>query len=45
MDYAKEFVKETKKDENTIAVINHVRIYKRMLIPYELVGMKGNQQT
>jgi len=45
MDYAKEYVQETNKDENILAIINHVRIYQKMLIPCELVGMQGNQQT
>ena len=45
MDYAKEYVKEEQIDENNITIINHIRLYKRMLIPCELVRMNGDKRT
>jgi len=45
MEYAIKYVSQTNKSHNIISIINHVRIYKQMLLPFELVGMTGNKQT
>jgi hypothetical protein len=45
MDHAICYVKEKKLPKSTIQAINHVRIYKKMILPCELVGFNGNQIT
>ena len=41
MDYAIRYSKSLK----IVEAINHVRLYKRMILPCELVGFKGNCKT
>jgi len=45
MDYAIQFTKSNQEFENSIQIINHVRIFKQMLLPCELVGLNGNKRT
>jgi len=45
MDYAIEYAKEKEIDEKIIQLINHVRLYKRIILPCELVGLKGREET
>ena len=41
MDYAIEHSKEIK----TIEAINHVKIFKKIMLPCELVGFRGGKET
>ena len=45
MDLATSYVKEEKLNPNIIAPINQVRLFKKMFLPCELVGLKGNVKT
>jgi len=45
MDFAKEYIEVTQQDIKWIATINHVRLYKKMILPCELVGMNGGKRT
>jgi len=45
MDYAIEYAKEKEMDEKIIPLINHVRLYKRIILLCELVGLKGREET
>jgi len=45
MDYAISYVKERKLNPKIIAPINHVRQFKKMFLPCELVGLRGNVKT
>ena len=45
MDYAIEYAKEKEMDEKIIQLINHVRLYKRIILPYELVSLMGREET
>lgn len=45
MDLATEYVISKKLSEESIAPINHVRLFKRMILPCELVGLMGNCKT
>jgi hypothetical protein len=45
MDYAVEYVTERELTKKTLQAINHVRLYKRMLLPCELIGFHGDQVT
>ena len=40
IDYVKEYAKEERIENNNIAIINYIRLFKRILLPYELVGIK-----
>ena len=39
MDWAIEYVKQKQYNNTIIAIINSVRLYQKILLPYELVGM------
>ena len=41
IDYAIQY----SKDLTLIEAINHVRIYKKMILPFELFGFNGNCKT
>ena len=45
MDYVKIYIKEKDKNMEIIASLNHVRLYKKIILPYELVGIEGNKKT
>ena len=45
MDYAIEYAKEKEMDEKIIPLINHVRLYKRIILLCKLVGLKGREET
>ena len=45
MEYAREYRKETNLGINVLKLINHVRLYKRVFLPFELVGQSGKDQT
>ena len=45
MDMVVKYVKELNLGYDIIAPINQVRISKRMTLPYELVGFKGDRKT
>ena len=45
MDYAIKYVNEKELDYGIVEAINHVRIFKQMILPYELVGFCGNKET
>ena len=41
MDMVIEYADKLNLDSNIIALINHIRISKRMVLPCELVGFSG----
>ena len=45
MDYAIDYVNERYLSEKILAPINHVRLYKEMILPCELVRMEGSCKT
>ena len=45
MDYTVIYVEENEMIYKIIEAINHVRIYKRMILPCELTGFFGNKVT
>ena len=45
MEYAYEYVVNEKKSTDTLKLINHVRLYKRVYLPCELLGQRGKEQT
>ena len=45
MAYVREYRKETNLGINALKLINHVRLYKRVFLPFELVGQSGKDQT
>ena len=45
MAYAREYRKETNLGINALKLINHIRLYKRVFLPFELVGQSGKDQT
>jgi len=45
MDYAVKYVKEMKLNPNIILPINHMRHYKKLYLPCELVGMSSRIRT
>ena len=45
MDWVIEYVKSNDLSLKVIPPINHMRIYKQMFLPYELVGMEGESKT
>ena len=42
MNYAQIYIEEKDKITKIIAPVNQVRIYKKMILPCELVGIAGN---
>jgi len=45
MDYAIDYVKEKNLAMKILALINHVRLHKEIILLYELVGMEGRCKT
>ena len=45
MDYAKEYAKEENLGIETLKSINHVRLYKGVFLPCELLGQSRKEQT
>jgi len=45
MDLAIEYVQSNRLSEKIIALINHVRLYKKIILPCELVGLIGDKAT
>ena len=45
MEYSIEFTKTQKQNKLEIAKINYIRIFKKALLPCELVGMNGYEIT
>ena len=45
MDYAIEYGKRDEAVDGEREAINHVRIYKKMILPFEVVGFRGAQET
>ena len=45
MDYTQIYVVERNLKSNIITLLNHVRIYKKMILLRELVGMCRNKKT
>ena len=45
MDYIKTHVKEKEKKIEIIVSLNHVRLYKKIILPCELVAIEGNKKT
>ena len=45
MDYAVEYVRSNELKPNALAPINHVRMWKKMTLPCELIGFTGTKET
>ena len=45
MDYIQIYVENRKLSINIIPPINHIRMYKKMYLPCELIGLCGNKKT
>jgi len=45
MDYAQQYVKQNQLSDISIASMNQVRIFKKMYLPCELIGLKGDCLT
>ena len=45
MDYAVEYAKRENAADGEREAINYVRIYKNMILPFEVVGFRGGQET
>ena len=45
MDYAQQYIQQNQVNEMSIAAINQVRIFKRMYLPCELIGLNGKFLT
>ena len=45
VDYPMEHVKAKEMNLKTIALTNHVRIYERVILPCELLGLMGCSET
>ena len=45
MDYALEHARRENAEERELNAINHVRMFKRIILPCELVRFKGRQET
>jgi len=43
IDWAREYIKNEKVPINKLERINHMRIFKKMYLPCEIVGRKGNK--
>ena len=44
MDYIVKYIKCEKLETGILAPINQIRIWKRVYLPYELVGLDGIEQ-
>jgi len=45
MDYMAEYIKVKKLPNEIIALINQMRLYKKLYLPCELIGMNGDEKT
>ena len=45
MAYAREYVENVNTTKDTMKLINHVRLYKKVYLPCELLGQRGREQT
>ena len=45
MDMIVKYVQEEKVEKEQISVLNQVRIYKKMILPCELIGFLGRRKT
>ena len=45
MNFAKVYVQEENLDIKSSFPINYVRLFKKMYLPFKLVGMKGDVET
>ena len=45
MDLAVEHVKQKEINLQTLSPINHVRLFKCMILPCELIGLTGHKET
>lgn len=45
MDYVQIFKTRKKLLTRTIDMINHVRLFKKLMLPFELFGLQGNKET
>jgi len=45
MDYAVKYINENELSEKLIPPINYMRYYKRMILPCEVIGMRGRSKT
>jgi len=44
MDYAVEYIKGNDMNKNNVVPLNHMQLYKQMILPYELVGLMGRDK-
>ena len=45
MEYAEQYIKEKNIDDAIFNQTNHIRLYKEMIIPAELVRARGEDRT
>ena len=45
IDYVVKYVQENNKDRKEVAPLNHMRLYKQMILPCELLGLMGREET
>ena len=45
LNYAVECIKEKEKDEQIMAPINHARMHEETILPCELLGLTGQNET
>ena len=45
IEYAEQYIKEKNIDDAIFNQINHIRLYKEMIIPAELVRARGGERT
>jgi len=45
MDYAEKYVRCKEIGKNILAPLNHVRLWKQMVLPCELIGLTGTKRT
>ena len=45
MEHARECVHSEVKDIETLELINHIRMFKQVVLPCELVGKSGREYT
>jgi len=45
MDYIAKYIIKNELNENELVLINHVRLYKKIYLPFKLVRIKGEIKT
>ena len=45
MEYALTYADKVMNDKSVLEHINHVRLYKKVFLPFELVGSSGRDET